>query len=751
MSTTIEVPEDLEEEPPLQTEGSDPRQKGTEPEETPVEAPVVRLAVLTVVALLASSVMAGGIFEGVAPRIYAGIGGALGVLTAVFVRRITRALVVNLCILAALFATGLLVVLPTGVDNVVNISSRVLEAFKEGDVLRPPVDFTVGWRAILVWLMAGIGFAAGWASVELRRPVLGIAIPLPVVAFAAISVPKDAQITSGLISLVLFGIALGILSGTSIDTPGGEGYSLAFELRRGARALPVLAGVSVLVYLLTRFNLLFPHPVFDPTKEAQKPKAVPLSEVPDRVLFTVQSSISGPWRMGMLDVYDGRDWRLPPFGESRLRDIPKSGVIDDDLSPGVKAAFEIRGLDGAVMPGLPNIVGLVAEGDLAYDSRTGNIRQSQGQVERGDKYTVTAARLPSVEELQALNKALPTSVKKFVAIPPAPPAVQELLSRAPTTSAWDRMDFLRQHLLTTVVASGPGTPVSVTPETVQDMLAGSKEGSPFEIVAAQAMLARWAGVPSRIGYGFDGGQKIGEEIYEVRPKNGATFLEVYFPGLKWLPVIGSPSQAKPTLNEDEKQFSVNVVPSNEIALQIYLPTIKRPENLLFHQIRRVFFIVVPILLTLMLLYYTYPAVRKLMLRSKRRTKAVQEGIAARIALAYSEWRDYATDFGYRHESDTPLMFLHRVVEDEEHSAMAWLVTRTLWGDLKGDLDLEDAINAEELGRALRKRLAQSHPWTLRVIAQLSRLSLKYPYGGRGIPAVPVVLRERLRGGSREAA
>src|ERR1044072_5652366 len=96
------------------------------------------------------------------------------------------------------------------------------------------------------------------------------------------------------------------------------------------------------------------------------------------------------------------------------------------------------------------------------------------------------------------------------------------------------------------------------------MLAGSKEGTPYEIVAAQAMLARWAGVPSRIGYGFDGGEVSGGDAtgnraaraegppnkLEVRPKNGASFPEVFFPKYGWLPVIGTPTKAKPTVGSD---------------------------------------------------------------------------------------------------------------------------------------------------------------------------------------------------------
>jgi hypothetical protein len=83
--------------------------------------------------------------------------------------------------------------------------------------------------------------------------------------------------------------------------------------------------------------------------------------------------------------------------------------------------------------------------------------------------------------------------------------------------------------------------------------------------------------------------------------------------------------------------------------------------------------------------------------------------------------------GYRYTSDTPLMFLDRVVPDEDHVELAWLVTRTLWGDLQEDLRPEDASAAEELSRTLRKRLSQAHPWSLRMIAAVSRLSLRHPY------------------------
>lgn len=710
-----------------------------EPPEGPLEeeegppAPVVRLGAVVAFSTLASAVMIGGIFVGVVgPRFWAGVAGVLGIVAAVYVRKIANPVGMNVAIIAAVFGIGILLTVPAGsFADVVNLGPFLHEAVTQGDVLRPPVEFTLGWRAILGWLMAAIGFAAAWIAIELRRPALGLLIPLPIVGVGAISTPDDAKVLSGLVCLALFAVGLGLLSG--IDTEGdGEQRSLAFELRRAARAFPLIGAIVVALYLLAQTGLLFPQPVFDPTQAAQKPKTVPLTEVEDRVLFTVDSSVSGPWRMGSLDVYDGEDWRLPAWAEARLAEVPEDGVVDPELQPGVRATFEIHDLESPVFPGLPNMVGIIAEGPkLAYDARTGNIRISEGIMQTGMQYTAVAARMPTVADLQAVDADPPEEIsgvpaESFLEIPPPPPAVEELIDEAPDDSRWDTLDYVRRHVLETVVASGSGQPVSITPERVEDMLVGSQEASPFEIVAAQAMLARWVGVPARIGYGFDGGEEAEDGLVEIRPRHGASFLEVYFPRYKWLPIMGTPEQAAGTFAEIT-QDDRDMLAGDDIAVQLFVPHEVEPRGMLWRQIREILAVVLPIIAGMLAVYFLWPGVHKAWLRSRRRAWAYREGTAARIAVAYAEWRDLATDFGYRYESDTPLMFLDRVVPDGDHVELAWLATRTLWGDLRGDISEEDAAAAEELSRALRKRLAQAHPWSLRAIAAVSRLSLRHPY------------------------
>lgn len=718
-------------------------------EEEPERSPL-RLALAMAFPTLAAAVMAGGVFIDGEARAYAAVAGLLGVALAMGAARFRSPVAANAVIIGGLFAVGLLMVVPSGLGNVAAVRKLAAQAAASGDVLRPPVELTAGWQAILGWLMGIVGFAATWVAVVVRRPSIGLLLPLPMAAIAGISVPESDQVASGLVVLVLFAIGLGVLSGAQPEeSPGVRGapgdaekLPAGYEVRRALRALPLLAAVTVGLYGLAQTDLLFPDPVIDPAQEPQKPKTVPLTEVEDRVLFTAEASISGPWRVGSLDVYDGEDWRLPAFSESELADVPRSGIVDPSLQPGVRATFTIAGLGGTVLPGLPNTVGIVAEGPkLAYDSRNGSTRVAQGQVQAGLRYTVVAAALPRVEDLRLVTAPVPKALSRFAEIPLPPPAVIDLLEKSPKASKWDQFDFLRTFVLSNVTAAGTGVPKSVPPERVQDMLAGSKEGSPYEIVAAQAMLARWAGIPSRIGYGFDGGELVDGKL-EIRPRNGASFPEVYFSNYGWLPVIGTPVKAKPTVGGDPstQQQDPSVLPSDEIQVGLFVPILMPPDSVLFDQIRRIVLIAIPGALLLFLAYVAFPALRKAVTRGRRRSAARAAGPRARIALAYAEWRDLAADYGYRYDTDTPLMFLDRAASDAEHTELAWLTTRALWGDLQDSLTDEVAAMAEELSRALRRRLAQAHPAPVRAIALVSRLSLRHPFA----PELAFTLKEFRR-------
>ncbi len=490
--------------------------------------------------VVAAAVMVGGIFQGFSPRFYAAVAGLFGVGLASVAVRVRRPLAANAVVVVGLFGIGLLMIATRGPANMFEVRELVGEAVASGNVLRPPVPFVIGWYALVGWLMGVIGFVTGWVAVALRKPAFAVLLPLPVAGFAGISVPENAQVASGIAVLILFvGGLVALSSATQVEGGIGEDEEeikppLAFQLRKAAKGIPILIAISVVMVLLSKTGFLFPDPVYDPAQEAQKPKTVPLSEVQDRVLFEVESELSGPWRIGSLDVYDGTDWRLPPFAASELEQVPRSGIVDSELDPGGASHLYRRRprWSGTAQPAQPGGNHRRGARCLSFDDRSDNIRLVAGQVEPGRQYQVVAAGLPTIEELRSNLLTLPEEVEEFLEIPAdIPPAVQSLIEQAPTESKWDTFDFLRTFVLDEIVATGSGVPVSISPDRVQEILAETREASPFEIVAMQAMLARWVGVPSRIGYGFDGGEEVDGRL-QVRPRHGATFVEVYFSGVQ---------------------------------------------------------------------------------------------------------------------------------------------------------------------------------------------------------------------------
>lgn len=694
----------------------------------------------------AAGAMAGGVFGSTAARLLAAGAAAFGVGWAwLALRSGRRAIVLQALVLPVAVVLGALTLIP-GEGDPARLTVLVREAVSAGRLLRPPAPFDPGWRPILVVLFVMLGFAAAWVGTALRRPKMGLVLPLPVLALTAISQPAEGEFVAGVIAFLPLLGGLALLFGG--DRGGVTELSAAFEVKRAVRGgiLTVLAIVGLV--LLNSSNVLFPEPVYDPTEQARKPKPVPLGEVRDRILFEVDGPVTGPWRTGVLDVYDGSAWRLPPFDAARFRELPPDGVVDDSRPGDVSVTFTIRDLGNtAKLPGVAGVTSVegletAPDAEFVFDPRSQLVRVPTGRVPGELTYTLSLPAYPGAEELRGTAPASDID-EGLTEIPPPPQEIRELLDEAPA-NAWDRLDFLRGRLSEIAVATGAGVPTDVPPEKVVDVLFGSHEASPFEIVASEAMLARWAGIPSRIGFGFDGVlEEDGRSV--VRPNLAANWLEVAFEGVGWVPIIGAPQQAKASLDTDpDARFDPTIEPSEDVAVEVYIPVELESFELLFERIRRRVFQVLPFALAVLAMYLSFPAARRALRRRKRRRWAEELGPRARIAVAYTEFRDLATDLNVGDPYETPLEYLDRVVEDREHEELAWLVSRALYGDLANTATDEDARAAWEMSASLRRRMFRAQPWQTRVLGVLSRASLREPY----TLEVPTVRQFRVRGRGR---
>jgi hypothetical protein len=427
--------------------------------------------------------------------------------------------------------------------------------------------------------------------------------------------------------------------------------------------------------------------------------------------------------------------------------VSASGQVADERANDatISVSITVRDLgDSSVLPSLPTTTNLVAgPAGVVFDPRAGVFRMSEGRVPAGATYELLLPRYPTADELRDSQTADAPAFEETLEVPRPPAVVADLLATAPP-EPWARLATVRKALYDVVIAAGAGAPTDVTNETVERLLTGNHEGTPFEIVAVEALLARWAGVPSRIGFGFDGLNVEGEEgIRTVRPKNAAQWLEVHFAGFGWIPLIETPEQAKATLDSDPNaRFDTQIQPSDDVAVEIYLPVEIRDPRQLFELVRARLLQALPWAVAAFTIWFTYPAAAKALRRHRRRRWAATRGPRAQVVTEYAEFRDAATDLGVGDPFDTPLEYLLRVQDDAQHAELAWLVARVLYGDMSSTCTADDARAAEEMAGSLRRRMARAQPVQTRAMAVISRSSLRRPYSTELPTVAPLRVRHR---------
>lgn len=664
--------------------------------------------------------MAGGLFQGPAARGVGLIGVLIGagLVTAGF--RLRRELVAQLLVLPAAAVAGALLVLPETAAGV-TLPALVGHAVRGGGFLQPPVPFDPGWRFLLVVLCAAVAATSASLALASARPKLAVAVPMALVIPAALLQPDSAELLSAGGAIALAVLALAAARNAELAALGR--VNVEFELNRLARSGAVTAALLVALVLISRAGLLFPTTQHDQVIPPHRPQVA--AQPPDQVLFTYRATRSVPLRLGVLDTYDGRGWLLPAFDPAKLAQVqPGARFPEAPAGSGtVRIEVTLGSLEGRSLPAPAGLVRLDGTQSVQFDLATQTLLLAGRSDTPGVTYGVDAAPPPASKLLEAAGPP-PADMRAYLSVPAPPAEVVRLLAQAPN-DRYDRLQYLREALYQKVVAAGEGRPVDVPPSRVGAMLDGA-HASPYEITAAEALLARWAGVPSRIGYGYDGGEALPDGSVAVHPVHAGTWLEAYFSGPGWVPLVGVPPHAAASLNAAKKNLTEGAQTAQNLSLVLYVPVLQSSRLLLYEEARYYLVRALPVLLVLALLVVAFPALLKL-LRSRRRRRWARRGPRERIAAAYADLRDRCRDLGIGDPAAPPLDFLAELQPDDQHTELAWLVTRALWGDLRRELRAEDAEAAELMARSLRRRVTGAQPLATRAVAWISRASLRSPY------------------------
>jgi hypothetical protein len=475
---------------------------------------------------------------------------AVAALTTAGALRVRVAMVVALLwlpgsILAAGLGTGALA--PAALYNTSAALHVGLEALPTIDSASPVMQI---WALAAVLLIAGTAFGlAGilWRGAVWWRTLGGFAMLLvPLGAAVATQQTPDA---SWIGALVLVAVVLRVAHGRTIPIVATAGVVGAVALFGAQVAAPRAGWAPFGHSQLAQFHELDTTQTYGPLEDSRT----------GAVMLDVTAKQPALWRMQVLEAFDNTRW-LVSREETHL---PEPAATRS------KATVVVRGLRNRSIVSPGRITAVLGTGGTLPEP--GDARALLAEPREGNTYTVeaatvhtTAARLAGIpipkghqyEPLTQLGLGrpplyIPEPLARLAKSMPAP--LQGTDWGRLFDLAWKLSRGVKSEL--TVVrrvedylldgnryqySTEVGTP---SREPLLEFLFHTHKGYCQHFAGAAALILRSAGVPTRVVVGFATGEPIGHDTYAVRDEDAHAWIEVYFPGVGWVPFNPTPSAA----------------------------------------------------------------------------------------------------------------------------------------------------------------------------------------------------------------
>lgn len=546
-----------------------------------------------------------------------------------------------------------------------------------------PMDPNDGVKLIFVTVIGAVAVMTDLLVFALARPAWAIAPPTTLFLVPAIGLGTD----TGVVAFAC--IALGYLAilvaeglnttarwtrGLSSDSADGYGTATPIVWRAAtyigapALVLTVVLGMALPTLVLPGFGFgsgpggRGPLQLTDPTLDLRRNLNQPI----DRTV--IRYTTTGPGgvylRMASLPRLSSAGFGNAETELQRGNELgPVPGITSEPSGRrSTTIAVEDFGAEYLPLPYAPRA--FTARGDWASDANSlivvANGRGNRLDAIRNLDYTVESVDLePDAEELSTALAGSPADIEVTGDVPDdLPPRLKALTAqvigqtRTPAARAAKIQAFLRSAKFSYSTQPRPGSGY----RALEDFLINDRTGYCEQFAGAMAMMARVAGIPSRVAVGFLPGERNGNG-WEVSVRDMHAWPELFFSGFGWVrfeptpaSVTGAPPAWSVPSNADNSDGSTadpSSVPSQ--ALPSTAPsassapseqptavnggtTFSWPRTLLGTGVG---------LLALVIL--AAPAT----LRVRRRTARLSAEVAPedRVELAWAEIRDSVVDYG----------------------------------------------------------------------------------------------------------
>ncbi|HZY65318.1 MAG TPA: DUF3488 and transglutaminase-like domain-containing protein [Rubrobacteraceae bacterium] len=425
--------------------------------------------------------------------------------------------------------------------------------------------------------------------------LLLLMIPL-VMVLAAFSTSMTLYERSPVVSVVILGVTIAIISTSSFETGVGPYFSVflvsavALLLTAGSGeetgkpGRPAMIAGAVVVFLVLALPRL-PYSDFTVTPglidwtnvgnwgtsrlDVQADVGDYLNGGRDAALLRVNSSEALRWRGGTLDYFDGVRWS----------DTTAPGEDDgEEIAPGLPTRYveqrvEVLNARTELVFGGYKILQTSLED--ATENSDGSWSVDEPLEAGADYRVISEVPQPTEEQLQGAGTDYPASVReRFLQLPEDLP--QEVSDTARKTergyntdNPYETARAIEQYLL----YDGGFTynldaDYRRADQALEKFLSedGDREGFCTQFATSMALIARERGIPSRVVYGSTQGEPDDANEYVVYGRNMHTWVEIYFPGIGWYPFDPTPGFVLPQAMESNAPR-----PTAPISQQDFLP------------------------------------------------------------------------------------------------------------------------------------------------------------------------------------
>ena len=382
-----------------------------------------------------------------------------------------------------------------------------------------------------------------------------------------------------------------------------------------------------------------------------------LVDNPDREVlrYRTNSDNDGYLRLVSLDVFDGVTWRG--------NDAPIRVPVSDPLGPPelrkvanvTESTWDVRisDLDNAQLP-VPYAGSVITSLDEPLDERWTWDPQTRtvggvGVSSRDAAYSVTSYDVdPTRAELRDATRRAPDPLLPYLRLPDTISPQLDLITEEVTANA--QTPYARAQAIVDFFTENGGFSYStnvVTPPGADPLESFLDEriGYCQQFAGTMALMARAAGIPSRVIVGFTGGRLTDDGEYVVQARNAHAWPELWFDGIGWVrfeptPRVGA-GVVQPDYSRDrtDRESPDAPVPSEapepttpEAAAPLPGAGTSGPPGLL---------IVVGVLAVLTLL-----ATPSLVIAWRRRRRTSRPEPRARIELTWRDLGESITDLGW---------------------------------------------------------------------------------------------------------